>query len=122
MLVGLRHRDLLNPLSFRRACLRNTRLALSILLLICPCYLPAKERPIESAHSRITMHVGKTGLFSAAGHEHEGSAPIAEAGSMIPTRAMSGFESRPKMTVLSERGHEAVQSAMQSHLMPPFSR
>jgi polyisoprenoid-binding protein YceI len=38
----------------------------------------AAERPIDVAHSTLRIHVGKSGLFSAAGHEHWVAAPIAE--------------------------------------------
>ena len=38
----------------------------------------AAERPIDVAHSTLRIHVGKSGLFSAAGHEHWVTAPIAE--------------------------------------------
>ncbi len=36
-----------------------------------------EKRPIDTAHSRLTVHVGKTGAFSGLGHVHEISAPIA---------------------------------------------
>jgi polyisoprenoid-binding protein YceI len=36
-----------------------------------------QRRPIDTGHSRLTVHVGKEGLFSVFGHEHEISAPIA---------------------------------------------
>lgn len=42
----------------------------------------AAARSIDTAHSTITIHVGKTGLFSAAGHDHTISAPIAS-GSLV---------------------------------------
>ena len=37
----------------------------------------AQNIPIDPQRSTITIHVGKTGLFSAAGHEHWVNAPIA---------------------------------------------
>jgi polyisoprenoid-binding protein YceI len=37
----------------------------------------AAEHPVDLQHSTIRIHVGKAGLFSAAGHEHWVSAPIA---------------------------------------------
>ena len=52
--------------------------ALSLLLLASPYALSAGEHAIDPLRSKITIHVGKTGLFSAAGHEHEVSAPITE--------------------------------------------
>lgn len=35
-----------------------------------------EKRPIDAAHSRLTVHVGKTGFFSGASHNHEIVAPI----------------------------------------------
>jgi polyisoprenoid-binding protein YceI len=35
-----------------------------------------EKRPIDAAHSRLTVRVGKSGFFSAASHNHEISAPI----------------------------------------------
>jgi hypothetical protein len=32
--------------------------------------------PIDTQKSTLTVHVGKTGAFSALGHEHEVRAPI----------------------------------------------
>jgi polyisoprenoid-binding protein YceI len=37
----------------------------------------SKDTPIDAARSTITIHVGKAGLLSAAGHEHWINAPIA---------------------------------------------
>ncbi len=39
--------------------------------------LSAQERPIDTGRSMITIHVGKSGLFSAAAHDHTIDAPIA---------------------------------------------
>src|SRR5580704_13319736 len=36
----------------------------------------AQDKPIDAKHSTLTIHVGKSGLFSAAGHEHWVDAPI----------------------------------------------
>src|SRR5215472_14594968 len=37
----------------------------------------AVEHPVDLQHSTVRIHVGKAGLFSAAGHEHWVTAPIA---------------------------------------------
>lgn len=39
--------------------------------------LLAQERPIDTQRSKITIHVGKSGLLSAAAHNHTINAPIA---------------------------------------------
>ena len=96
--------------------MRNALLALSLLILPYP--LSASERPIDPSRSRITIHVGKSGLFSAAGHDHEVSAPIAEGaiddseGSHVWLRVEAAA-----MTVLPEKDQEAVQSTMQKSVL-----
>jgi hypothetical protein len=44
--------------------------------LICVFGLSAQQRNIDTQKSTLTIHVGKTGAFSAFGHEHEIHAPI----------------------------------------------
>ena len=52
------------------------RLSLALLSAALPL-LNAQDVPIDTARSTITIHVGKAGLLSAAGHEHWVNAPIA---------------------------------------------
>jgi len=53
---------------------------IGILLLLASAArtVPAAQSAIDVEHSTIRIHVGKSGLFSAAGHEHWVLAPIAE--------------------------------------------
>jgi polyisoprenoid-binding protein YceI len=51
------------------------RLIASLLTIAATC--AAQDRPIDAQRSTLTMHVGKAGLLSAAGHEHWVNAPIA---------------------------------------------
>jgi polyisoprenoid-binding protein YceI len=55
-------------------------LQIGILLLLASAARTVRAAPsaIDVEHSRIRIHVGKSGLFSAAGHEHWVLAPIAE--------------------------------------------
>lgn len=39
-------------------------------------FLPAQDKPIDIQRSTITIHVGKTGVLSLAGHEHWVEAPV----------------------------------------------
>jgi polyisoprenoid-binding protein YceI len=43
-----------------------------------PLLAYTQSRPIDTAHSMITVRVGKSGFFSAFGHNHEIRAPISE--------------------------------------------
>jgi polyisoprenoid-binding protein YceI len=45
------------------------------------------QRPIDAAHSIITIRVFKAGVFSALGHDHEIAAPVA--GGFVDTAARS---------------------------------
>ncbi len=60
------------------------RLVLSILLAA----FAAQAKTIDTHKSTITIHVGRAGIFSAAGHDHWVSAPIA-AGEISDTGAQS---------------------------------
>lgn len=59
--------------------MRQSKIRLFVLIVVlAPSMLRlAAERPIDLQQSTIRIHVGKAGLFSAAGHEHWVSAPIA---------------------------------------------
>jgi hypothetical protein len=50
---------------------------LSLVLICVALALSAQDRPIDIVRSTITIHVGKSGLFSAAAHDHTIDAPIA---------------------------------------------
>ena len=44
--------------------------------LICVLPVSAQQHKIDTQKSTLTIHVGKTGVFSGLGHEHEVRAPI----------------------------------------------
>jgi polyisoprenoid-binding protein YceI len=43
---------------------------------VCAPGVSAQQHNIDTQKSTLTIHVGKTGVFSALGHEHEVSTPI----------------------------------------------
>ena len=93
-------------------------LVFSLSLLISSCPLLARERPIDLEQSTITVHVGKSGLFSAAGHEHTVTAPIAAGAINDSEGGHVWFRvDTDKMTVLPEKDQEAVQSTMQRSVL-----
>src|SRR6202023_4331538 len=51
-------------------------LVVAAMSLVCAFQVSAQQRNIDTQNSTLTIHVGKTGAFSALGHEHEISAPI----------------------------------------------
>ena len=44
--------------------------------LVCVLGVSAQQHYIDTQNSTLTIHVGKTGVFSGLGHEHEVRAPI----------------------------------------------
>ena len=95
----------------------KTLVTIALMLLVCPILL-AKDRAIDAAHSKMTIHVGKTGLFSAAGHEHEVSAPIAEGAIDDSGAGHVWFRvEAEKLQVLPEKDQAAVQKDMQEKVL-----
>jgi len=62
--------------------------------LVCVPGVSAQQHNIDTQKSTITIHVGKTGVFSARGYEHEVGAPIrsgmADTGSHPPDEKEGG--------------------------------
>jgi polyisoprenoid-binding protein YceI len=100
----------------------KTHLRALIFVLMLSC-LAAADRAIDVAHSTLHIHVGKSGLFSAAGHEHWVTAPIAE-GSVAETepqriwfRVEAGkmkVEDDPKVSAADQA---QVQETMQTKVL-----
>lgn len=91
-----------------------------LLLLITPVLLAAaaggQQKAIDTEKSMMTVRVYKTGVFSALGHDHEISAPIA-AGSVDATGR--GVEVRVRTSALrvrdpngSDKDREEIQKTM----------
>ena len=45
-------------------------------IFVCVLGVSAQEHNIDTQKSTLTIHVGKTGVFSGLGHEHEVRGPI----------------------------------------------
>jgi len=52
------------------------RVLLAAASLVCVVGASAQQHNIDTQKSTLTIHVGKAGVFSGLGHEHEVSAPI----------------------------------------------
>ena len=88
------------------------------LVVIAAATAPAAPSAIDVEHSTIRIHVGKSGLFSAAGHEHWVLAPIAEGTLEEGPSSSFGFrvESR-QMKVEPDKSLSADQQAQVEHTM-----
>lgn len=91
-------------------------------LLLCAAFLfralsGESPRTIDVAHSTLTIHVSKTGLFSAFGHNHEIEAPIEE-GQVAESGKLSvslRVDAR-KLKVLDTRRREVERAGARNHV------
>ncbi|HXU20760.1 MAG TPA: YceI family protein [Verrucomicrobiae bacterium] len=54
----------------------NRIVCLAAASLVCALSVSAQQRNVDTQKSTLTIHVGKSGIFSGLGHEHEVRAPI----------------------------------------------
>jgi polyisoprenoid-binding protein YceI len=96
----------------------KTVLLPTLLLTLANTATFAAQKQIDPTQSTLTIHVGKTGLFSAAGHEHTVSAPIADGivNDGAPATVSFRVESA-RLTVQPEDHQSEVQHTMQERVL-----
>jgi|SRR5215469_4061066 len=78
----------------------------------------AQQKAIDVTHSKITVHVGKTGFFSMAGHEHQVSAPVNQGAINESSSGHVWFRVDARtLTVLPEKDQAEVQATMQQKVL-----
>ena len=105
--------------------MRTLIVSLALLALSCAISAaPGQAHPdaaeIDTAHSTLTIHVFKTGLFSALGHNHEISAPI-EFGKVHPSEnpAVELRVDARKLRVLDPDASEDTRAQVQKTMLGP---
>jgi polyisoprenoid-binding protein YceI len=101
----------------------NSTARLVAVLLTLTVFAKAQDKTIDVRQSAITVHVGKTGIFSVAGHEHTVDAPI-ESGALNDSDASRRVEFRvpaAKMQVRAEgddkKNQAEIQQTMQDKVL-----
>jgi polyisoprenoid-binding protein YceI len=95
-----------------------------VIITILACLLAgatgAEKRPIDVSHSRMAVHVGKTGFFSAASHDHEIVAPISK-GEVDASKPFSVWfdVNVATMKVVDADASDADRSAVQQRMLGP---
>jgi polyisoprenoid-binding protein YceI len=107
--------------------LSQHRLVLTALLVALTVATPppssAQTKTIDIRRSIITIHVGKAGLFSAAGHDHWVSAPIAsgeinDAGARSVNFAVDAHRLKVKPdTKVNQKDEAEIQQTMQQQVL-----
>ena len=78
----------------------------------------ASQKQIDPELSSLTIHVGKTGLLSAAGHEHTVKAPITEGTVDDGAEARVSFRvEAARLIVMPEEHRDEIQHSMQEHVL-----
>lgn len=79
------------------------------------------QKTIDSDHSFLTIHVGKSGLLSAAGHEHTVVGPIADGTIDDGETARISFRVKADLLmVLPEEHQNEIQHSMQEQVLESF--
>jgi YceI-like domain len=97
---------------------KTVQIGILLLVVIAAETAPAAPSAIDVEHSTIRIRVGKSGLFSAAGHEHWVLAPIAE-GTLEegPSSSFSFRVDSRQMKVEEDKSLSADQQAQVEHTM-----
>jgi len=88
--------------------------------LVCVLGASAQQHTIDTQKSTITIHVGKTGVFSALGHEHEVRAPIR--GGMADTSshpAVEVYVDARTLRVIGKGDSEKDRAEVQETMLGP---
>src|SRR6201998_946701 len=81
-------------------------------------WLVGGDRTIDTEHSSLKIHVGKAGLFFAAGHDHWVTAPFAEGSFNDSDLPQVGFTvDARKLTLVEDNKLSAEQQAEIQHTM-----
>jgi polyisoprenoid-binding protein YceI len=88
--------------------------------LVCVLGMSAQQHNVDTQKSTLTIHVGKTGAFSAFGHEHEVRAPIhsgtADTGSHP---AVEIHVNAPELRVIGKDDSEKDRAEVQKTMLGP---
>ena len=80
----------------------------------------AQQNKIDTKKSTLTIHVGKTGVFSGLGHEHEVSAPIHSGTADIgPHPAVELHVNAPELRVIGKGESEKDRAEVQKTMLGP---
>jgi polyisoprenoid-binding protein YceI len=111
----------LHPLEYGKEIHLVERLAYCFMLLATLEVAAAHGVPEQTAtrNSTITIHVGKTGLFSGLGHNHTISAPISRAIINPQSKSASITVLTKEMKVLDPEASEKDRQEIQATMMGP---
>ena len=88
--------------------------------LVCVSGVSAQQHNIDTQKSTLTIHVGKSGVFSGLGHEHEVSAPIRSGTADIGSHpAVEIHVNAPELRVIGKGDSEKDRAEVQKTMLGP---
>ena len=87
------------------------------LILACSGPVSGQSHSIDTAKSSMTVHVYKTGVLSAFGHDHEISAPLASGSVDIQGRARVARRRRHVLRVQDPKVSDKDRAEIQTNTM-----
>jgi polyisoprenoid-binding protein YceI len=87
--------------------------------LICPARAADNPKTVDTLKSSMTVHVYKSGVFSAFGHEHEVKAPIAEGNFTEDSPSVSLRVDARQMRVMDRDVPEKDRAKIQETMLGP---
>jgi YceI-like protein len=95
-------------------------LVAGLMSLLCVFCVSAQQRNIDTQKSTLTIHVGKTGAFSALGHEHEIHAPIHSGTAEIGAHpAVEIHVNARELRVIDKDGSDKERAEVQKTMLGP---
>jgi polyisoprenoid-binding protein YceI len=95
-------------------------LVVAAMSLVCVFQVSAQQRNIDTQKSTLTIHVGKTGAFSAMGHEHEIHAPIHSGTAEIGAHpAVEIHVNARELRVIDKDGAEKERAEVEKTMLGP---
>ena len=101
-----------------REIVGTQRLRVPLAALIA-CAAWAQSKPIDAAHSTMTVHVFKTGVLSAFGHDHEITAPVAAGSVDAAARKVELRVNAPELRVVDAKASDKDRGEIQANMLGP---
>ena len=87
--------------------------------LVCTIAATSQQRAIDTSRSKITVHVSKSGILSAAGHNHVVAAPISGGGVDTGAHQVELKVNAKALTVQDPGGSDKDRAEIQKTMLGP---
>jgi len=92
---------------------------MALVALLAPAAAWGQSKPIDADHSTVTVHVFKTGMLSAFGHDHEIAAPVTEGSVDAGARNVELEVEASTLRVVDAKVSDKDRGAIQANMLGP---